>query len=143
VIVLNRDEPIGRLMLQIGRNSWHVIDVVLLAIRAREASGPICRGRRARCAEPGVRASSNLTVLSGNAAPPAALCAPWLHRNRSGAHIAMSNRSATDPLKDHHRGVNTALGVFQAMHNVAMMSLRGSVAERFAHRDMRAALRFR
>jgi len=40
-IVLAPDEPIGRPIASDRRNSWHVIDVVLLHPRAAEASGPI------------------------------------------------------------------------------------------------------
>ena len=90
LIVLHRDEPIGRLMLQIGRNSWHVIDVVLLPSARGRGIGTDLIGAVARAAQHQGARELNLTVLSGNAAARRLYARLGFIETASGAHIAMS-----------------------------------------------------
>jgi ribosomal protein S18 acetylase RimI-like enzyme len=90
LIVLHRDEPIGRLMLQIGRNSWHVIDVVLLPSARGRGIGTDLIGAVARAAQHQGARELNLTVLSGNAAAHRLYARLGFIETASGAHIAKS-----------------------------------------------------
>jgi len=82
--------PIGRLMLQIGRNSWHVIDVVLLPSARGRGIGTDLIGAVARAAQHQGARELNLTVLSGNAAARRLYARLGFIETASGAHIAMS-----------------------------------------------------
>jgi ribosomal protein S18 acetylase RimI-like enzyme len=90
LIVLYQDEPIGRLILQIGESRWHVIDVVLLPSTRGRGIGTDLIEAVARAAQHQGARELNLTVLSGNAAARRLYARLGFIETASGAHIAMS-----------------------------------------------------
>jgi ribosomal protein S18 acetylase RimI-like enzyme len=92
LIVLHRDQPVGRLMLVTGELSWHVVDIVLLPSARGRGIGTDLIEAILRAAAAEGAGSVTLSVLAGNAAARKLYGRLGFAETGEGVHIPMAKR---------------------------------------------------
>jgi ribosomal protein S18 acetylase RimI-like enzyme len=90
LIILHRDEPVGRLILQIGDRSWRIVDIVLLGSARGRGIGSDLIEAVARTASGQGAQELVLAVLSRNVAARRLYERLGFVQTAEGVHIAMT-----------------------------------------------------
>jgi len=92
LVVLHRGEPVGRLILQTGADSWRIIDIVVLPSMSDQGIGTDVIAAVAHAAREAGAHALDLSVLTGNVAARRLYARLGFVESGGESHIALTKR---------------------------------------------------